>query len=927
MRDSFESTQPAEERFEETKEKPAIFDEVTAVLEARREAGVSDDSLMQYILHRVPELDKAELSELEETKIKAILFSLRDLSGETAEMIVRANMEDFVFDHYEQFAIKDIDAFISVCIDRGLAGKIADHLNLFPNLDHNAFVKKVLRWNVGVYTLAGKLHNFKNLDESVMQAFLALDTGLHSYYLGAVLKNASVFPSLNVQAFVDDVADHASWKKLVDIIDVLPALPAIDTDKIFERARALINGDFYENQRLTPVLVECLDHFKRSDERDTWLIEALFKGGEVLSLAAAVERFPEKLQWGIVERLFEADGAAYVFLNIGKLTDSTRSKIVDIAIDESNGHQYDVLKRIIESSFDQFSAEDQGRVGAFLLKQRNYQLLFGNIKAFAADKRDEYVNRAIQQSGNASAVLEWIQSYEGLSRDTCKSMLPTALNHFFSEAVLMNNLFIPPLEESLTTFVGVLGDQATVDVYEWFIDNGKDVEKLKRKQELVTKALFRSDQEALNELERDQRFFDLAKAPLRYESSVHGNHSHEQFRKSITRYFYERAEYEPLPREYVPGTLTLFKKGKDNLEYTYSPEFQARWKTLLYSLQHAQLISDQPPGSKSVLPPLYARFTTILQDQRTELETQLERAPNEHAKRSVEEQIQMIDSIDLNTVEGMSDAFRKLYHRKKQPELAELFRTLGLYVAFQDQRTRGQIQPTFISMSPVTPSDRDISQVLDFVHHTTHQETWQELEAFQEPAVADALASLFHTGALEQELKRMQAGVAKGTETQIEVIPSRDLLTEFSGHIGDACWASRFNILKDYPHISSLTFMQNDKVAGSCLLIDTLTDEAEKITIIRGLNPLESVINKLDCASFVNALAAYLGPIAEKRGRKLAIVIDGHSGGSGTNRPMLFAYLSGLKQSLSQVPGVDLSHTRFNGYDITRDTYYLPTKE
>ena len=59
-------------------------------------------------------------------------------------------------------------------------------------------------------------------------------------------------------------------------------------------------------------------------------------------------------------------------------------------------------------------------------------------------------------------------------------------------------------------------------------------------------------------------------------------------------------------------------------------------------------------------------------------------------------------------------------------------------------------------------------------------------------------------------------------------------------------------------------------------------------------------------------------------GRTLAMVIDDHSGGSATNRPLLFAYLSGLKSSLTQVKGVVAADTKFNGYDISSHVYLMP---
>ena len=116
------------------------------------------------------------------------------------------------------------------------------------------------------------------------------------------------------------------------------------------------------------------------------------------------------------------------------------------------------------------------------------------------------------------------------------------------------------------------------------------------------------------------------------------------------------------------------------------------------------------------------------------------------------------------------------------------------------------------------------------------------------------------------------------------------------GHIADACWASKYDCLAElHPNTTSVIFIQNTdnnarRMAGATFLIETTSAEGEPLLVIRGLNPLENIINDLDQKSFVDEFTAYTREIANNQGRKLAIVIDDHSGGSCTNRPSLFAY-------------------------------------
>jgi len=225
------------------------------------------------------------------------------------------------------------------------------------------------------------------------------------------------------------------------------------------------------------------------------------------------------------------------------------------------------------------------------------------------------------------------------------------------------------------------------------------------------------------------------------------------------------------------------------------------------------------------------------------------------------------------------------------------------------------------------PNLDQLSWVLNFVDHITNQETLKKY--FIDKKAAKNFKGLLNISALEQEMARWQNQKTKGA-MPMKFIPSRDLLTEFSGHISDACWASKYaSILEKYPNFISLSMVQNpdhpkhEKLAGGCLLIETVSKDDEPLLVIRGLNPQENVINQLDVKDYYKKLVAYLKPIAEKTNRKLAIVIDDHSGGSSTNRPTLFSFLNKLKAKLQPVRLKSNKGTKFNNYDIRGDCYLV----
>jgi hypothetical protein len=152
---------------------------------------------------------------------------------------------------------------------------------------------------------------------------------------------------------------------------------------------------------------------------------------------------------------------------------------------------------------------------------------------------------------------------------------------------------------------------------------------------------------------------------------------------------------------------------------------------------------------------------------------------------------------------------------------------------------------------------------------------------------------------------------------------------EVSGSLADACWQDRNEdlIALEHPNFTSVTFVQNpetkdERIAGACLLIESEALEGgQPLLVIRGLNPLENVINRLSVEDFYQKFTEYCEGIAERGGRKLAIVIDDHSGGSATNRPALFQYLSRLE--LRKVMLKFNQDTEFNGYVIANKTFLV----
>lgn len=232
------------------------------------------------------------------------------------------------------------------------------------------------------------------------------------------------------------------------------------------------------------------------------------------------------------------------------------------------------------------------------------------------------------------------------------------------------------------------------------------------------------------------------------------------------------------------------------------------------------------------------------------------------------------------------------------------------------------------------------SNIIDFVTHFTKEETWHKLLDKKSKA-RDKVRSLLNIKSLNQHLKRIKSKEKQSDETvDIQFLPCRNPLTEFSGHIADACWASKHDsILKQFPNFTSVMIIKKDKdrgiksLQGAFFVIQSTVTEEDKtgnkvqkpILIIRGLNPRETFINQLDVAHFFDTIVNYVKVIADKNNSKVGVVIDtGHTnaGGADTNRPKLFAEIHQRLSSLQQtkVPETD---TTFNGYDISNMVFEI----
>jgi hypothetical protein len=632
-----------------------------------------------------------------------------------------------------------------------------------------------------------------------------------------------------------------------------------------------------------------------------------------------------------VKMYHEEHGEPGFFIeNINKFPESVRPQIAYYLAESRRGH---ADLGVLFSNLDKLGNVDRVTLMQSLTKGYGEYYLLEYLDQFKDIDTDREVFLALKKL-NTHDVLQALDignSLNLISQDNRRLLIKKLLEEDFTRAIELNGSFTPSPDASLAEFTSIAGSAASPRLFEiWQSISGVHSEKgggRKLLENAVAKAqsaMVDDNLEALQEVanQNEALLGEAAKAVIRYDTSDWGSHKPSDFKNAIEKYLENKDSYAPLPEGYSRKTVEVFRQRRNkNLDETkYSPEFTDRWPVLMNSIKQGRELYKEPQN----LVGLYRSFLKEVRSQKRGLSQALEKAPNEKAKLHLEKRLEELESVDVRNTEGMSEAFNKLYDRKKSPELAEIFRQYGFYEAYKTIEDQGgDPEQYFFTFRPREPGVEDISKAIDFVQHMAHQETWEKDEQFASKEVQTGLDSLFHVKALENEIERMTKGGVKGAAVTMEVIPARNMLTEFSGHMADACWASHYEILKEFPNISSLTFQIDNRIAGASLMIDTETESDEPLMVIRGLNPLESTINKLNTESFVDGVVSYLQGIAQERGRKLAIVIDDHTGGSSTNRPVLFAYLSGYKRGLERVKGIKGKDTTFNGYDITEDTYYV----
>lgn len=433
---------------------------------------------------------------------------------------------------------------------------------------------------------------------------------------------------------------------------------------------------------------------------------------------------------------------------------------------------------------------------------------------------------------------------------------------------------------------------------------------------------------------------DVMMRSTRFEQSTFGSHGSDQLRQLIE--YYQMAQrdgrIQELSSNYQPSKVlevSLLNAQKERPKFT--EDVVERYAILKSEFQVALYELRKPRAFTKMFDDLRSKVIKIAEGLETTIVTGKATTGEELSQLAIENMVarkeslrQLTDlkaqnnphSYELRSLKNFEQNFAIL---ARHGELHSLMRTLTFAWAVRKNPGWKTILPLLNTSENLTVDD--ISTTREFIEHVTNQETFREY--FVNKKNANLFKNMTSTKALEEALSRAQnVGISKNS-AKVQFVPTRGVFMELSGHIADACWASRYNsIAETMPNMTAVIIKRNpgdplkEKLVGAGMLIETTASDGSPVLLIRGLNPLEDFINRTSVESFYETFTSYARNIAHANGRKLAIVIDDHAGGSATNRPALFNFLTGLKRSLSQVE-VNSDDTFFNNYDVSKYAYLV----
>lgn len=722
------------------------------------------------------------------------------------------------------------------------------------------------------------------------------------------------------------------------------------------------------------IIAERADEFRGKLDKEE-LINTLFEKKQFNILISTAEKLGQKRNEAFANRIIDAGGELVVIHgldNFPKMSRQTYLRIFAREPQETANHFLSfegITKEDIYQALDQTQAS---RYSSFV-----YSCITNHAQVEGLNLNQEFADR-LAGAGFGSDLIINLEKFEGIdfvalaeklitkhhnlayliakninlfnkiaeNRELGEMIWKESLKEDWAANIMtrLNEMYLPPIDQTFTLAYDMLGDHLTPDTYIIIaaLKNGSITnEKLK------TLGITRTGETGINQLRQQLTKFKSKIVCADFDTSVLENSDfYCQYYKSYVRYTegdwgdkdersfgqiirtHNRLKHEgrlrELPKEYVESDeikIAMVDRKKQEA-FQYSKQFLSYFGTLRESITKALELSDQ---NRPLL-----HLVEIIETKRAEILQAFKDKPAQlqHSKadENLQKNIEMLKGLNLRNIKNFQSNFETL---SQFSELREELRQLVFYYALQKKKNYREAAKEITQQEK--PRFDDVRWMINFIERVVNEETWAKY--FTDDRAKKSFRKLFNVNVLNEEFSRAQNQTSlKSSETtsmEFEFIPTRGLLMEFSGHIADACWASKYDsIAESFPNFSTIVLVRNrgtknERLVGASMLIETTAQDGTPLLVIRGLNPIENVINSLNVEDFYQKFTDYIAQIAKKTGREPAIVIDDHSGGSATNRPALFQLLCEKKKTLQGVKLASEKDTSFNDYNIVNCTYII----
>lgn len=434
---------------------------------------------------------------------------------------------------------------------------------------------------------------------------------------------------------------------------------------------------------------------------------------------------------------------------------------------------------------------------------------------------------------------------------------------------------------------------------------------------------------------KGELFEALYKGFVRFDITEFHSGGDEAFKRVVKNYEEYKGEEDqtPLNEHYTPSGTLAIRRKKNSIP---PKEFVVQFEKLTKAITEAQELVRDPTVKEP--------FEECASHVKKELENVRKKLEEAHKNARKEQEFQPEDK-------SLSFKIRNLEKRKNEVEEVQE-RQISSIEGLRDNLAILQQYETLHHHMRVFFFVFGLVKKQEFVHEDLRNpETFKDVLTFVDTETKETILTPYFEGKRYKRERKLLGKLINATalsdhenrlkeETEpIICVPTRNLLTEFSGHVADACWAGEYSsVLHEFPNLTSLMFVQGEtkEILGSALLLETETEDGERLLIIRGINPRQEVVDTLDVTGFCNQLFTYIKEIAQKDGRMAAVAIDNgdgdydaneSGGGYDTNRLKIHTFLrKKLQPDLGDPVRLGkrgMRGTGFNGYELEGGVYRL----